>query len=46
MIQCNPIVRNGVLYGTSPGLKLFALDAATGEELWMFDPATGDTAIW
>jgi quinoprotein glucose dehydrogenase len=37
-IQCNPLVIDGVLYGTSPQLKLLALDAATGRELWRFDP--------
>ena len=37
-IQCNPIVIDGVLYATSPALKVFALDAATGEERWSFDP--------
>jgi quinoprotein glucose dehydrogenase len=37
--QCNPIIVNGILYGTSPKLKLFALDAATGKQKWMFDPA-------
>lgn len=37
-IQCNPIVVNGVLYGTSPKLKAFAIDAATGAEQWTFDP--------
>ncbi|MCP3927867.1 MAG: PQQ-binding-like beta-propeller repeat protein [Bacteroidetes bacterium] len=37
-IQCNPLIVDGILYGTSPQLKLFALDAATGEELWVFDP--------
>lgn len=37
-IQVNPIVINNVLYGVSPKLKLFALDAATGKEQWMFDP--------
>jgi quinoprotein glucose dehydrogenase len=37
-IQCNPIVVDGVLYGTSAQLKVFALDAATGRELWVFDP--------
>lgn len=37
-IQCNPLIVDGVLYGISPGLKLFALDAATGRELWRFDP--------
>ncbi|MFZ5495469.1 MAG: PQQ-binding-like beta-propeller repeat protein [Verrucomicrobiota bacterium] len=42
-IQCNPLVVAGVLYGTSPQLKLFALDAATGRELWRFDPfASGE----
>src|SRR5688500_4346260 len=37
-IQCNPIIINGTLYGTSPKLKLFALDAATGKEKWAFVP--------
>ena len=39
-----PIVINGVLYGTSPKLKLFALDAATGRQKWLFDPASQDTS--
>lgn len=37
-IQCNPLISGGVLYGTSADLQLFALDAATGEEKWRFDP--------
>ncbi len=37
-IECNPIEIEGVLYGTSPHLKLFALDAATGNQEWIFDP--------
>ena len=37
-IQCNPIVVDGVLYATSPQLKLLAIDAATGKEKWVFDP--------
>lgn len=40
-IQCNPLVIDGILYGTSAKLKLLALDAATGEELWRFDPFGG-----
>lgn len=40
-IQCNPLIIDGVLYGTSPQLKLFALDAASGKELWRFDPFSG-----
>jgi quinoprotein glucose dehydrogenase len=42
-MQCNPIVVDGTLYCTSPRLKLFALDAATGDQKWVFDPAVGDT---
>jgi quinoprotein glucose dehydrogenase len=37
-IQCNPLVIDGVLYGTSPALTLFAVEAATGRELWRFAP--------
>ncbi len=42
--QCNPIMVDGILYGTTPRLKLFALDAATGEKHWLFDPAEDDTS--
>lgn len=37
-IQCNPIMIDGVVYGTSPMLKVFALDAATGQQKWVFSP--------
>ncbi|GAB3768479.1 hypothetical protein GCM10028818_02990 [Spirosoma horti] len=37
-IQCQPIVVNGILYGTTPRLKLFAIQANTGKEIWTFDP--------
>jgi len=37
-IQCNPIVVDGVLYATSAQVDTFALDAASGRELWRFDP--------
>ena len=37
-IQCNPLVVRGRLYATSPQLKAFCLDAATGEEIWVYDP--------
>jgi quinoprotein glucose dehydrogenase len=40
-IQCNPLVVDGVLYGTSAMMQVFALDAATGKELWKFDPSGG-----
>jgi quinoprotein glucose dehydrogenase len=37
-LECNPIVVDGVVYGTTPGLKLVALNATTGKELWRFEP--------
>jgi quinoprotein glucose dehydrogenase len=37
-IECNPIVVNGILYLSTPTLKLVALNAATGKEIWRFDP--------
>ena len=37
-IQCNPLIIDGVLYGTTPDLQLFALAADSGKELWRFDP--------
>ncbi len=42
-IQCNPIIVDGILYGTSPQLKLIALDAATGKEKWVFNPLESKT---
>jgi quinoprotein glucose dehydrogenase len=39
-MQCSAIVVEGVLYCTSPLLHLFALNAATGEELWRFNPSS------
>jgi quinoprotein glucose dehydrogenase len=40
-MQSNPIVVDGVLYATSPKMRVFALDAATGKELWSFDANNG-----
>ncbi|HXH50221.1 MAG TPA: PQQ-binding-like beta-propeller repeat protein, partial [Terriglobia bacterium] len=37
-MECNPIVVNGVLYATSPKLRVFALNAATGKLIWSFSP--------
>jgi len=38
-LQVNPIVVGHTLYGISPRLKLFSLDAASGRVNWTFDPA-------
>ena len=43
-MQANPIVIDGVLYATSPKVRVFALDAATGKERWSFDPNDGKPA--
>ena len=43
-MQANPIVVDGVLYATTPKVQVFALDAATGKELWRFDPNAGRPA--
>ena len=37
-IECTPIVVDGVMYLTTGGLRVVALDAETGKELWQFDP--------
>ncbi len=37
-IQCNPIMVDGILFGTTPQMKLFAIDAATGKQKWVFNP--------
>lgn len=37
-IECNPIIIEGVMYITSPALKVMALNAATGKLIWKFDP--------
>jgi quinoprotein glucose dehydrogenase len=33
-IQCNPIVVKGILYGMTAATEPFAVDAATGKEIW------------
>lgn len=37
-MECNPIVVDGVLFATTPKLRVVALDAATGKQKWSFDP--------
>ncbi len=42
-MESNPIIIAGVMYFADPDLNLVALDAATGEELWLFDPSEHDS---
>lgn len=50
--QVTPLVINGVMYLTSPYNEVIALDAATGDEIWIFDtrevgqPARRGLAYW
>lgn len=44
-IECNPIIVGSKIFLTSPGLKVIALDAASGDELWKFDPYNGASAF-
>ena len=43
LMYTSPLIVDGVLYGLSPRLVAFALDAATGEELWRYDADLGQT---
>jgi len=40
-MQNNPLVLDGVMYVTTPKLRVVALEAATGRELWSYDPNGG-----
>ena len=44
-MQCQPIVIRGILYATTPKLRVFALDAATGKLQWSFDPNEANRTI-
>lgn len=38
-MECNPLIINGILYGLTATKEAFALDAATGKEIWRFAPS-------
>ncbi len=38
--QANNLIMGGVLYTATPSRRVIALDAATGRELWKWDPAS------
>ncbi len=44
-IQCNPIIVDGILFGTTPSLRAFAADASTGKEIWRFDPGAANSGL-
>ncbi len=43
--QCNNLIVDGVLFTATPSRKVVALDAATGRELWKWDPATTPAGV-
>ena len=44
-MQCNPLIVAGILYATTPKLRVIALNAATGKPLWTFNPYPADRVI-
>lgn len=44
-LEATPLAVNGVLYLISPKVRLFALNAATGKQLWVFDPSEGQKVL-
>ncbi len=44
--EATPVLLGDALYFCSPMNRVFALDAETGAERWVFDPEIGETEIW
>jgi len=40
-LESQPLIAEGILYGYTPHQGVFALNAATGEQLWKFDSGVG-----
>jgi quinoprotein glucose dehydrogenase len=43
-MQSNPVIVDGVMYLTTPTMKVVALDAASGAEIWAFDASGGTSS--
>ncbi len=43
-MQCNPIIVNGVMFVTTPKLRVAAVDASNGREIWSYRGVSGDRA--
>ena len=44
--ECTPLVIDGVLYLSTNHLRVCALNAATGTEIWSFDPFANGKSRW
>jgi quinoprotein glucose dehydrogenase len=42
-LQTSPLIVDGILFGITPTQKIFALNAATGDRIWVFDPGIKGT---
>ncbi len=40
-MECNPLVLDGIVYATTPRLRVVALDGRSGKMLWEFDAHSG-----
>ncbi len=43
-MQCNPVVVDGVMYATTPRVRVIALNAENGKLIWSLDPNEGKKA--
>ncbi|MDT0606553.1 PQQ-binding-like beta-propeller repeat protein [Croceitalea rosinachiae] len=43
-IQTNPIIIRNTLFGVNAAIELFAVNAATGKQLWKFEPPIKDNS--
>ncbi len=43
-IQTNPLIIGDKLFGVNAAIELFAVNAATGKQLWKFEPAIKDNS--
>lgn len=41
-IECNPLIVDGIVYASTPTLKLVAVEGSSGKEIWRFDPLPPD----
>ncbi len=43
-LEATPLIRNGILYVSADGSRVFAIDARTGTRSWAYDPQIPDEA--
>ena len=43
-LEATPLIRDGVLYVSADGSRVFAIDARTGAKKWSYDPQISDEA--